>query len=269
MAQLKENIEGRDLAFSVGGSVLYEHRNLQQRFKEVWNLLFNDKIVSIDFSRKMVHGLIGMCREIVDRGNDIFLVAGGGRLARVAMADARSYGQPPYRNGVSKKQLDYVGKDASAMNASRLKAAFEAASVPVVWNSEERWGSKDTLNAGVYVRGGTRPGHTTDMVTLQVAQAEGIDYVINIGNTPGLYPKAANKRGFDPKGSIIEEIAISDYLAMFPGERKPGDNFIFEREAAEFAIKNGITVVLVGSDFENIGKMMAGEEFVGTILRPE
>lgn len=268
MQKVEEFSRQNVLVASVGGSMLYPRRDVWRRLHENQKNLWTAEVMAIDFHEPSIHGIIGWCEELVSRKYDTFIVTGGGILARLTMADAQRYARNGYE--VSRKQLDEIGKDASALNASRIKGVLEGAGLPVYWNSRVSWGKpREGQKGRVFVRGGTEPGHTTDMVAVQVAIAEKIPFVVNIGNTSGLHPSSSeNALGYDPS-RVVETVSITDYLAMFPGVRSPGDNFIFEREAAIKARENGVGVLLIGPDFANSLEMLSGREFVGTYLRPE
>jgi hypothetical protein len=52
-------------------------------------------------------------------------------------------------------------------------------------------------------------------------------------------------------------------------EHESGMSRPFEPKAAEMAATYGITVILVGGDKENLQRLMNGEDFTGTVMRPE
>ena len=258
------------VVFSLGGSILYGERTFKRRLQAAIADIFRFEIIALNFDRKTVHGVIGMLRDLTERDFEAYVVTGGGILARLAMKDARDYSSENGGKPISQRQLDYIGKDASQFNASRLIGKLKSADVPVIYNSTKDWGKKRELQGGkVIVRGGTEPGHSTDMVAVDIAIAEKVPFVVNIGNTPGLYPRRDTKLGYDPKDAILEVFTISDYLNMYPGERMAGDNFIFEREAAQKALENDIAIILVGSNVENIDAMISGHDFKGTMLIPD
>ena len=79
-----------------------------------------------------------------------------------------------------------------------------------------------------------------------------------------MYPLAED--GSLDSSKIIGEMSLADYLEKFAVEHRPGVNTPFDAKAAELAMENNITVILVGNDVENLKKLVVGEDFVGTIL---
>ena len=242
---------------SVGGSVLFEKYCLSRSLKDISLLLRGKDINPVKYDSVLVYGLIGICNELIEDKKSTFLIVGGGNIARWRIEDARSYGNPK-----SDEQLDLVGKDTSETNASELLAIFERMGVKASWNSRHKWGIRRAV--GVYIRGGTEPCQTTDMVSMQVAVAEGAKFVVNVSNTPGVHP--VSKNGGLKTSDIIESMSYDDYLSMFDLGHRPGKNSPFETQAAKLAKENGITTILVGNDLENLNKLIHGEEFVGTVL---
>jgi len=236
MPQLHE-LEMKTVAASVGGSALFEEDN------------------PIRLNCETVARLRMFCQELLDQGRSVILVIGGGELARIRQADAENCGVK------DQEKLDKIGIHITRANAGLISDILVENAVPV--RPLTLIGSYD--QGVVYIGGGTEPGHTSDYPAVQAAHEAGASVLLNIGARPGLHP--VTPEGFNSE-EIIKELTLREYRQLFPGSHKSGENIPFDREGTDLAIQYGMIVVLLGPDFDNIRKCTAGEEFVGTILRP-
>lgn len=202
--------------------------------------------------------LLTFFQEQTKNDKTILAVIGGGGVARNAIEDARALGV------THKPSLDRIGILVTQENALLLAKIIEAKAHSMQVHLYE---FGDIPRKGVvYLRGGTRPGHTTDYVAVQIATETKQCILLNISSLKGLY-KRKDDGSLDPE-QIIEHISWEEYLAMFPKDHAPGINIPFDREAAKLAQANDMMVVLMGPDFDNINRFLRGEEFIGTIVHP-
>lgn len=214
--------------------------------------VFRPNRINVDFTRD----LLAFLHEQTKNDRTILAVIGGGGVARNAIEDARTLGV------THQPSLDRIGILVTQENALLLAKIIEAEAHSMQVHLYE---FGDILRKGViYLRGGTRPGHTTDRVAVEAAVEAKQCILLNISSTKGLY-KRKEDGSLDPN-QIIEHISWEEYLAMFPGDHAPGINIPFDREAAKLAQANNMMVVLTGPDFDNIRHLLAGEEFTGTIV---
>lgn len=232
-----ETGQPKDLIMSVGGSVL------------------NDPKDPVHFNCDFIGRLVEFTRNHL-KNQSVIAVIGGGHLARVRIADMRCSGV------TDETKLDLAGIQVTWFNANQVKTILEENKIPV---GSYEFG-KPISRGVVYVRGGDKPGVTTDKVAVDVARELGARVMINIGSTPGLY--ATNGNGELITDSVIDRIDFDKYLALFPGRHTAGENIPFDRDASRTADENGITVILVNGDFGNIDRCLQGKEFTGTILSP-
>jgi len=236
--------------YSVGGSILFGHLEGKKPYQEGFN--------PVQFDQKFVGGLIHILQEQIERGNGVVIITGGGLVARMRIEDAKSYGETDEQD-----QLDHVGLSESNANAAHLLAILQRTGFQGEWYRRAMWG--EASPGKVWVRGGTEPGHTTDYVAVEAAIAEGANLVVNIGSKNGLHPK--DKNGDLNGGEVITYISMKDYLEMFDGtEHSPGLNMPFEPKAAKLAADQGISIVLIGGDEDNLRSFLAGGEYVGTFI---
>lgn len=222
------------VVFSVGGSALHP--------TEHFNVAF-------------VKELMCFTLKLTQEGKITILVTGGGSVARDAQADAKQLGV--YHQAT----LDQIGVYITSLNALWLERVFEANGIHT-----HTLHSGDILHNGIiYMRGGSEPGHTTDFVAVSHAIEANQKILFNISTTPGLHPIIEGKMNED---EVIHSITWDHYLKNFSVDHVPGINTPFDKPGSLLAKEHGMTVVLLGPDFDNISRLLAGEEFIGTIIHP-
>lgn len=233
MPQIEAFLPKQPLVASIGGSVLFPNG------------------VNKDF----VHSLVDFTREQQIRYRPIVGIVGGGLRARHARDEATQLGI------IDSFSLDNIGIAMTHLNAELITALFKSRKLNVV----HAFPSSNIDPNMIYIYGGTEPGHTTDYVAVKAAQTIGEKAVINISAGAGLHPV---HNGSIETEKIIPEITWNDYLTMFSKEHQPGANTLFDKPASSLAKELSMKVVLVGPDFDNIRRMMKGDEFKGTVLHP-
>lgn len=239
-------LEEKKFVTSLGGSVLFGE------FKDC------EANSLIEFDEVFVPAIIEFLNSLAQQEFSTAVIVGGGGVARARMEDIRKFGGDHDGSDI---QLDFIGIEVSDVNATSLLSVLLRHGMP---GAKLKRKQKEFKPGQIYVRGGTEPGRTTDFVAVETAIKMGSSVVVNISNTPGLHPVLED--GELDKSKIIEKLPLQEYLDNFSVEHKPGVNTPFDSKAAQLALDNGITVILVGSDLENIKKLQAGEEFSGTVL---
>ncbi|MEM0151567.1 MAG: UMP kinase [Thermoplasmata archaeon] len=188
---------------------------------------------------EMINSLLNEYRFII--------IVGGGKLARDYIEIGRKRGENEY-------YLDMLGIIATRLNALLVKSFIKNAKY--VSNPNE-------IRDENVVMGGTEPGHTTDAVSLLVAEMLGIKSVINATTVDGIYDK-------DPKlyndAKLIEKISYNDLLSMFYINKSgAGPNQVLDFLSIKIAERSSIEIkVLNGKDIENFKRAIRGENFKGT-----
>lgn len=222
------------VVFSVGGSALHP--------QEHFNVAF-------------VKELMCFTLKLTQEGKITILVTGGGSVARDAQKDAKSLGVH------HQATLDQIGVYITNSNALWLERVFEANNIHT-----HTLHTGDILHEGIiYIRGGSEPGHTTDFVAVSHTLEANQKILFNISTTPGLHPIVNEKL---IKDMVIPTITWTEYVENFSVDHEPGVNTPFDKPGSLLAKEHGMTVVLLGPDFDNISRLLGGEEFVGTIIHP-
>jgi len=251
---------------SVGGSVFFPRRGHG------------------DIDCKFVGAFIGYCREQLQDDKTIIAIIGGGEIARIRIQSAKKC------NVGDQQDLDSIGISVTKANAELVGAILKANHVPVNLFSYDQGLESGKVHLGY----GTDPGHTTDYPTVQAAHNAGQKVLLNISQDPGgiikrdkrgklltevppermlqwlssrLPPQSQLKWNIN-KRVLVGTLSWDEYNGIFPEEFSPGMHVPFDPRAALLAKELGITVLMVGPDFQNIRKCLAGKEFVGTIVHP-
>jgi uridylate kinase len=87
---------------------------------------------------------------------------------------------------------------------------------------------------------------------------------INVTNVKGLYPK-------DPRVfknlKLIKEISYADFDKMVNKLKyKPGQHFVLDQNASKIIKKHKIKTYIVGSDLNNLKKLLDGKKITGTAI---
>ena len=207
--------------------------------------IFGD-VVDIDYIKKF--------REFMDSWDGkIYLVVGGGKTAREYISLGKNLKMSEYI-------LDKIGIMATRLNSTLF---ITEKTYPVVSTGIEEaiMGGKIYKNV---VMGGTEPGHTTDGVSLLLAERFGEKKVINITSVGGIYDK-------DPKtykdAKIIRKMSYFEAKKLLM-ERKmdAGLNIPIDLLSLKIAERSGIEIRIVGKDIENLKKAINDEDYEGTVI---
>jgi uridylate kinase len=188
----------------------------------------------------------------------VFVVAGGGSVARDYIKKARSLGS-------DESFLDEIGIMATKLNAALLISALRPHCAPLVPKSfEEAMILSESYP--IVVMGGTHPGHTTDAVAAMLAERAGADNLIDATSVNGVYNADPKK---DSSAKRIERMTHRELLELVikSGISGAGSNIVIDPMAAKIAERSGITLyVLNGRDLDALERAIKGRRFDGTIV---
>ncbi len=207
----------------------------------------------------------GQLRQMVvhfeGNGRKLGIVVGGGLPAREGINLAKESFSNPYR-------LDTVGIAATRLNATILQQSLldiGCSVSPTIPTSTAQ--AADLLQShNIIVMGGTKPGHTTDAVSVALARDCGSSYCViatNVGHIHDSDPK------LNPDAKPIEELTLSE-LSKITGEEalSPGQSAAVDPIAVQRAMDAGIKLAVVdGRDLSRIEDALEGRPFVGTLVK--
>lgn len=196
-------------------------------------------------------------RTLLEEKSDkrFIIIAGGGSTAR-RYQDAASV-----THSLDKEDLDWIGIHATRLNGHLLRAIFKDIAYPVmITNPDEILDvPKDTR---VIIAAGYRPGASTDLRAIQIAERVGASKVINLSNIDYVYTADPRK---NPEATPIKEISWSEFRKLIPETWDPGLSSPFDPVAAREAETKGIEVACInGAKIEELRKYLSSTEFIGT-----
>lgn len=182
------------------------------------------------------------------------LVVGGGPMARDEILRLRKLGAKEY-------YLDVMGIQATRLNATMVSLAL--GNLMEIPRSIDEAVRQMKLYEKV-VMGGTEPGHTTDAVSLLLAEALDRDTVVNVTNVDHLYDRDPKLKG----ANKIESISYSSAIAMITSEKRAaGANFPLDILSLNIARRSNIKIKIVSfRNPSNVFRAIGGKDFEGTTV---
>jgi len=160
--------------------------------------------VDVDFLKKFKD----VVSDFVSSGDKVVIVTGGGSTARKyqnALADTI---------GNNQEAMDWMGISATHLNAFLVKSIFNDIAEEIIIENPTQ---SITFNKSVLLAGGWKPGWSTDMDAVLLADNLKADTVINMSNIDYVYDK-------DPKlgnANKIKELTWDELLEITGTEWKP------------------------------------------------
>lgn len=192
------------------------------------------------------------------RGKIFFIVAGGGKTARIYQRAAKELGVK------DKAVLDQIGINSTYINAELVRALFGKAAYPEIARD---YGKTIKTKAKIIVAPGWKPGCSTDFDAVYAAWKYKAKQVINLSNIECLHDKDPK---IYPDAEPIDFLSFARLLKITGRVWLPGANMPFDPKASQMAQKHNLEVVIAnGKDFENLDNLLAGRPFKGTVVSNE
>lgn len=194
--------------------------------------------------------------EQLAKDNTVYVIVGGGRVAREYINTARVL-------GANHVECDSIGIDITRINARLLISALGSrAYIEPATSYPEA--AKAALTGKIVVMGGLIPGQTTDAVSAVLAEYVDADLLINATSVNGVYSadpktdKDAVKFETMTPAQLVDVVMKIDMVA--------GSNSPLDPLAAKIIQRCGIrTVVIDGREPSNIIEAAAGRHS-GTLI---
>ena len=200
-----------------------------------------------------------LVRKYVKKGKKFFLVAGGGKTAR----HYRDAGKAVI-GSMSSEDLDWLGVHSTRLNAHLLRIIFNNIAHPRIIENYDR--KLNNWNEPVVIGAGWKPGWSTDYDTVLLARDYKAKVIINLSNIDYVYDKDPNKF---KDAKIIKKLTWEELEKIVGKKWKPGLNTPFDPVALQLAKELNLTVIVAnGYKFRNLGRIINGESFIGTVIRP-
>lgn len=216
------------------------------------SLIVPDQI-AVDFLNKLK---IFIDRETAN-GRRFVIIAGGGRTARNYQDAAASVTE------LTAEDLDWMGIHATRLNGHLLRTIFRDTAYPIVITNPDEVLDAPTEEK-LIIAAGYRPGCSTDLRAIQIAERVHAKKIINLSNIDYVY--TADPRT-NPEAKKIETISWTEFRALIPSEWDPGLSSPFDPVAAKEAHNKGIEVAIInGNQPDELKNYLEGKEFVGTLI---
>ncbi len=197
-----------------------------------------------------------MISSLCDR-YQIYLVCGGGKIARYYIKVGRNLGLP-------ENDLDEMGILSTRINATLV--AFSLGEKFVGKVPEDILEAHRLEKKGkVVVMGGTVPGHTTDAVSAMLAKEVRAARIINGTSVDAAY--TADPRKF-PDAERLSRITHQQlYELVNVGLHGAGPSNVFDRLGAQVARDSHIDICIVdGRDLNEMRAAIEGNPIKGTVV---
>jgi uridylate kinase len=195
-------------------------------------------------------------KDCVAQGFRFAIVTGGGKLARKYNTATESLTSP------STEDLDWLGIAATRVNAEFVRIILgDLTHGSIVMDPDQ----VPHTDKPILVGGGWKPGNSSDLAAIHMAQSLHAQKVINLSNIDYAYDKDPHKY---PDAQKIISISWKDFRLLLPVEWTPGLSAPFDPIAAQKAESLGIEVAIMnGRNIDNLKKYLNGEEFAGTVIK--
>lgn len=195
--------------------------------------------------------------ETTTAGRRFIIIAGGGRTARRYQDAAATV------TDLTRDDLDWMGIHATRLNGHLLRTIFRDIAYRVmITNPDEILDIHP--NENVIIAAGYRPGSSTDLRAVQIAERIGANKIINLSNTDYVYtdnPKT------NPDATKIEDITWPEFRTLIPETWEPGLSSPFDPVAAKEAESKGIEVAQInGRNLAALVHYLHNEPFIGTLI---
>lgn len=193
--------------------------------------------------------------EATQSGRRFIIIAGGGKTARRYQDAAGEV------TDLTRDDLDWLGIHSTHLNGHLLRTIFRDIAYHImIKNPDEVLDVPPQYR--VIIAAGYRPGCSTDLRAVQIAEKIGAKTVINLSNTDYVYTDNPHT---NPDAKKIEDITWADFRKLIPEDWAPGLSAPFDPVAAKVAERDNIEVAqLNGLKLSSLEDYLVGRPFIGT-----
>lgn len=188
-------------------------------------------------------------------GRRFIIIAGGGRTARRYQEAAAAVAP------LETDDLDWLGIHATHLNGHLLRTIFRDIAYHIMIKNPDEILDVPQQHL-VIIAAGYRPGASTDLRAVQIAERVGAKKVINLSNIDYVYTADPRK---NPEATKIENITWEEFRKLIPENWDPGLSSPFDPVAAKEAQVKDIEVASInGAKLDSLENYLNGEPFTGT-----
>jgi uridylate kinase len=190
----------------------------------------------------------------VSEGNRAIIVCGGGMTARKYQQGLKDIITP------SPESLDWLGIYATRINALLIKEMFGSLAYGSIITDPTQ---KIITSLPIMIASGWKPGFSSDMDAVLLAEQFNASEVINISNIEYVYDKDPKKH---PSAKKLETISWSEFRKIVGDSWIPGLNMPFDPIAAKKAHELKLKVIVLNMNLENLRSCINDDSFNGTTI---
>jgi len=190
----------------------------------------------------------------------VFVVVGGGKLARTYIQAARQL-------GADESSLDHIGIEATRLNARVLIAAL-GEHAPGQPPADFDRAVEASRTYPIVVMGGTHPGHTTDAVAIMLAERARASRVLILTNVDGVYTSDPR---LDRGAKRLDRLTARELVAITSkSTAEAGSTGVIDPMGCRILQRARIPAsVLHGRDFDALRAAAEGRPFKGSVVVPD
>lgn len=227
--------KSKPIIISLGGSLVIPNSGMDTKFLSEFNLFIREKI---------------------SQGFRFFIVVGGGATARHYIEEAKKV-----VGNITDWDLDFLGIHATRLNAHLLRTIFQDVAHPrIIANYEKKIAN---LRQPLVIAAGWKPGFSTDYDAVILARDYDAQIIINMSNITQVFDRDPRKF---PDAKPTHKMTWDEFSILVGSKWNPGSNLPFDPVATKLAKELGISVYVVGKDLVNLDSVLAGREFLGTVI---
>lgn len=225
----------KPIIISLGGSLVIPASGMDTKFLSDFNHFIRGKITA---------------------GFKFFIVVGGGATARHYIEEAKKIA-----GHITNWDLDFLGIHTTRLNAHLLRTIFQDVAHPrIIANYEKKI---QNLKQPVVIAAGWKPGFSTDYDAVILARDYNAEIIINMSNITQVYDRDPKN---NPDARPLHKISWEEFTRLVGNKWNPGSNLPFDPIATKLAKELGISVYVIGKDLNNLDNILAGREFLGTVI---
>jgi len=196
----------------------------------------------------------------------LILVCGGGAPAReYQRAFRETLGGPSASSGEAHAEAqDWIGIAATCLNAELVRQLFGPLCPEKVVTDPT---ALTVFPGRVLVAAGWKPGFSTDHDAVLLAERFQAEVLINLSNVARVYSADPRK---DPSARPLERMSWSQLQQLVGTRWQPGIHAPFDPVATEHAARLALTLIVAdGKNTANLGNILGGRPFEGTVIGPD
>lgn len=212
------------------------------------------------FDKEYLEQLREVLSEFINQGHHFVIIVGGGAICRWYQNEAMRL------SVAGNVDLNWIGAYVTRVNAELVNAFFRPLSHKGIYYQFDQ---EIKIEKPILTVGAWKPGTSTNMDAVRMAEKFGSKIIINLSNTDYVYDKNPHKFS-DAKP--LTKISWGEYekiiewrTTKYKGEHKAGDHLPFDPIATKKAKELGLQVIFInGRNLTNLAKALKREDFIGT-----